>query len=121
MIPETTDTPLMADCPSAPCSPSFDPKVDNECTLQRHKDGRLEILSAPPIFVCARESIEALIARHNQLITDLAAAHKALMVCDGAMMGKVKPSSVAFKMVNAILRPENAEVWDGDPKAPPSR
>jgi hypothetical protein len=107
MIPETIEETTAGGLPCTPCSPSFDPKVDNECTLQRHKDGRLEILSAPPIFICARESIEDLIARHNQLLTDLAAAHKALMVCDGAMMGKVKPSSVAFKMVNAILRPEN--------------
>ena len=52
------------------CSPSFDPKVDNECTLQRHKDGRLEILSAPPIFVCARESIEDLITRHNDMLRE---------------------------------------------------
>ena len=58
------------DCPSASCSPSFDPKLDNECTLQRHKDGRLEILSAPPIFVCARESIEDLIARHNDMLRE---------------------------------------------------
>ena len=107
--PQTNSTAIAGSSP-VPCSPSFDPKVDNECTLQRHKDGRLEILSAPPVFVCARGSIEDLIARHNQLITDLAAAHKALMVCDGAMMGKVKPSSVAFKMVNAILRPENDKV-----------
>lgn len=61
---------VQADGPldAADCSPSFDPKVDNECTLQRHKDGRLEILSMPPVFVCAKESIEDLIARHNKLI-----------------------------------------------------
>ena len=52
------------------CSASFDPKVDNECTLQRHKDGRMEILSAPPIFVCARESIEDLLARHNDMLRE---------------------------------------------------
>jgi hypothetical protein len=44
---------------------------------------------------------------NRNLRAKLAEAHKALMVCDGAMMGKVKPSSVAFKMVGAILRPEN--------------
>jgi hypothetical protein len=43
----------------------------------------------------------------RKLEHELFAAHKALMVCDGAMMGKVNPSSVAFKMVNAILRPMN--------------
>lgn len=43
----------------------------------------------------------------EKLERELAAAHKVLMVCDGAMMGKVNPKSVAFKMVNAILRPEN--------------
>jgi hypothetical protein len=58
------------------CSPSFDPKEDNECTLQRHKDGRLEILSAPPVFVCARESIEDLLARHNKLIEQRDEARK---------------------------------------------
>jgi len=39
------------------------------------------------------------------------------MVCDGAMIGKVKPSSVAFKMVNAILRPENVEPIHGEKDA----
>lgn len=43
---------------------------------------------------------------------ELAAAHKALMVCDGAMIGKVNPKSVAFKMVNAILRPENVKTQE---------
>lgn len=40
---------------------------------------------------------------------EITAAHKALMTCDGAMMGKVKPSSPAFKAVNRILRPWMAE------------
>ena len=30
----------------------------------------MEILSAPPIFVCARESIEDLIARHNDMLRE---------------------------------------------------
>lgn len=44
-----------------------------------------------------------------ELESKLAAAHKALTVCDGAMMGKVKPSSVAFKMIRAIMYPDNAK------------
>ena len=47
--PQTNSTAIAGSSP-VPCSPSFDPKVDNECTLQRHKDGRLdmkEFLSQP--------------------------------------------------------------------------
>ena len=50
----------------------------------------------------------AMTARVAELETQLAAARKALTVCDGAMIGKVKPSSVAFKMIRAIMYPENA-------------
>lgn len=57
-----------------------------------------------------KAQLAALDADYEKLERQYSEACKALMVCDGAMMGKVKPSSVAFKMVNAILRPENAEV-----------
>lgn len=50
-----------------------------------------------------------MLAENHGLKTQLAAAHKALMVCDGAMMGKVKPSSVAFRLIREILYPENAK------------
>jgi hypothetical protein len=66
--PSTPEQPSPEGLDDAICHPSFDPKEDNECTLQRHKDGRLEILSAPAVFVCAKESIEDLLARHNKLI-----------------------------------------------------
>lgn len=57
----------------------------------------------------------------EELKEELAAARKALMVCDGAMMGKVKPSSVAFKLIREILYPENADshspaLTDAQPK-----
>ena len=49
----------------------------------------------------------AMTARVAELETQLAAARKALTVCDVAMMGKVNPKSVAFKMIRAIMYPEN--------------
>jgi hypothetical protein len=58
-----------------------------------------------------------IIEKHAQILErELAAAHRALMICYGAMMGKVNPKSEAFKRVNAILRPENAELTHPEPK-----
>lgn len=57
--------------------------------------------------------------RANVAEARLAKAHKALTVCDGAMMGKVKPSSVAFKLIREIMYPESTwkvdEPADGKP------
>lgn len=36
MIPENTDTPQKADCPSAPCSPSSDVRRCGEVTISRN-------------------------------------------------------------------------------------
>lgn len=36
--------------------------------LQRNKDGRIAIQSAPEIFLCSRESIQDMIDRHNALL-----------------------------------------------------
>jgi hypothetical protein len=51
-----------------PCSPSSGGEM--ECTLTRDKIGMLGILSAPPIFLCTRESIEDLIDRHNDMLRE---------------------------------------------------
>ena len=51
--------------------------LSSECVLKRDLKGRLGILSAPPIFLCTRESIEDLIARHNELLRELDDARQA--------------------------------------------
>ena len=38
--------------------------------LSRDNTGKLGILSAPPIFLCTRESIEDMVKRHNELLAE---------------------------------------------------
>ena len=40
----------------------------NNVTLHRHKDGSLAIEHAPEIFICSRDSLEMMVAGHNQAI-----------------------------------------------------
>ncbi len=51
------------------CSPSSDGD-ETTCVLSRDKNGKLGILSAPPIFLCTRESVEDMIARHNEMMDE---------------------------------------------------
>jgi hypothetical protein len=43
---------------------------DTDVTLQRHKDGKLAIQTAPEIFLCTRGSIQDLIDQHNQRLDE---------------------------------------------------
>lgn len=61
--PETNSTAIAGSSP-VPCS------LSSECVLTRDLKGRLGIQSAPEVFLCARVSIEDLIARHNELIRE---------------------------------------------------
>jgi hypothetical protein len=51
------------------CSPSLG-TLETECVLKRDKNSMLGILSAPEVFLCTRVSVEDLIARHNQMLTE---------------------------------------------------
>lgn len=82
--------------PAVHGSPSSTPRTD--ALMVPKLDTRVDAIMA----------FQTVTEHAKTLERELSAAHKALMVCDGAMMGKVNPKSVAFKMVNAILRPENA-------------
>ena len=81
--------------------------------LEKWEAGAAEILP-PGANPSEAEVAKMFFDSFEELKGELAAARKALMVCDGAMMGKVKPSSVAFKMINAILRPENSDLTQPD-------
>ena len=61
--PETNSTAIAGSSP-VPYS------LSSECVLTRDLKGRLGIQSAPEVFLCARVSIEDLIARHNELIRE---------------------------------------------------
>lgn len=55
-----------------------------------------------------RERERLALAKLLQAESKLQDAIKALTICDGSMIGKVKPSSVAFKLTRSILYPDNA-------------
>jgi hypothetical protein len=96
---ETNSTAIAGSSP-VPCSPSFaTPQTDKVWHETLDFCNKRDEYPDPHHVALANLA--------EKLERELAAAHKALMVCDGAMMGKVKPSSVAFKMINAIIRPEN--------------
>jgi hypothetical protein len=71
--------------------------------------GTKEMIDAYNRFTSASESQAARIA---DLEAQLSKCHKALTVCDGAMMGKVKPSSAAFKLIREIMYPESTWIVD---------
>lgn len=98
---------------SAPCSPS------SECVLTRDLKGRLGIQSAPEVFLCARVSIEDLIARHNELIRERDEARQAIRQWieawdrygDGASLMHPR-LTMAITAARKSL-PENVEVGHG--------
>jgi hypothetical protein len=77
-----------------------------EAALDKWESGAAEILP-PGANPSEAEAAKMFFDSFEELKAELAAARKALMACDGAMIGKVKPSSVAFKLTRAILYPEN--------------